>query len=247
MKKIPEEKLKFNTPVDIDKDYIDLIFCKINPDRYSGGGYHPVRAMNIMFRTNSEKIKNDVIQINKKYLIERNGYILFPYMFDFALHNNKNNVMKSGWFSGMAQGYALIAYTGVNDREMCDKILNSFESPEICKKTKNGHHYMEYPNKCDALNGHIYALYGIYKYWFDYQTEQSEFLFNEGVKWVKHNLHYYRNEGNASFYCQDHKVLCNKVDGKYHKVHIEQLRYLHEITGDNWFEEQADLFLKDFL
>ena len=241
-------KLKKNENISNEKyeDILDKIYCKKNNERYGGGGYHPLRAMNYLIKLNDFELKENIHKINESYKIDRNDYFLYPYNFDFALHSNKNNVMKSNWFSGMAQGFALIAYCRYGKKDITDKIFNSFKSSEILQITDSGYHYMEYPNKCDALNGHIFALYGLYEYWHIYQTDESKFLLEKGIEWVKNNLHHYRNEGGASFYCQNHKVLCDKVGGKYHKVHIEQLRYIYEITGDIWFEEQANLFLSDF-
>jgi len=249
MIKIQPYKLKYSAPFKINYNHKQFIFCKENIDRYNGGGYHPGRAMTLLMRLNDSKTQSEIHNINENNLVSIDEYILYPYKFNFRIHNSSNNIINANWYSGLAQGLALMAYVRYENgkyKKMCDKILNSFESDEICEKTENGFHYMEYPHHCDALNGHIYALYGIYEYWHKYQTSQSEFLFKEGVKWVKNNLYHYRNKGNVSFYCKDHKVLCDKVDGKYHKVHIEQLKYLYEITGDVWFREQANLFLEDF-
>lgn len=246
--KIPKNDLKFNTPSFSNltiEEIINNIFC-IGEKRLGFGGFHPTRSMSYMMRIKN----NDVIQllhlINEYYKIEKDDYVLYPYMFNFSIHGNKKNIITSNWFSGMGQGFALIAYTRFNDKSISEKILNSFESSEITKKTQYGYHYMEYPNHCDALNGHIFSLYGLYEYWHKYQCKKAKRLLIEGIRWVKHILYKYRNVGGPSFYCTDHKILCNKVDGKYHKVHIEQLNYLGLITKDDWFNKQVNLFKKDF-
>ncbi len=246
--KIKKQDLKYITPSFFKKtkdEILKKIMC-VGETRLNGGGFHPTRSMSYMMRLTNDDIINAIHHINEAYKIEQNNYILYPYTFDFLIHGNTDNIIKSNWFSGMGQGFALMAYVRSGKREIADKILNSFESGVFTEETPDGNHYMEYPNHCDALNGHIFALYGLYEYWYNYQTKQSEKLLIEGIRWVKNNLHKYRNVKGASFYCTNHKVLCDKLDGKYHKVHIEQLEYLGLITNDDWFNKQADLFKQDF-
>jgi hypothetical protein len=245
---IGEKRLKYITPKFDNlapKEIIKSIMCA-GEQRLSGGGYHPTKAMSYMMRCTKPEIIQAVKTVNAKYAIDEHNHILYPYMFDFRIHDQKDNVMRANWFSGMGQGFALMAYGRHGQKEICDKVLNSFETETITQFTDNGYHYMEYPGHCDALNGHIYAMYGIYEHWHRYQSKQAEHLFLKGVEWVKHNLHGYRNPKDASFYCTDHKIISDKVDGRYHKIHIEQLHYLYEITDDDWFSQQARLFYDDY-
>jgi len=38
---------------------------------------------------------------------------------------------------------------------------------------EDGYHYMEYPNHCSPLNGHIFALYGLYECWLWEENEKA--------------------------------------------------------------------------
>ncbi len=245
---IKKENLKYIEPAfsHLSKDDILKQIMAFGEKRLNYGGFHPTRAMSYMMRIPNKDIIQHIHQINEYRKIEKDNYILYPYTFDFKIHNSKTNIIKADWFSGMGQGFALIAYSRQNNRKIADKILNSFESDKFTEQTDFGNHYMEYPNHCYALNGHIFALYGLYEYWYRFKTNKAKHLLIEGIKWVKSNFHKYRNIGDASFYCSDHKVLCNRQGGKYHKVHIEQLEYLTLLTGDNWFSDRVKELKDDF-
>lgn len=174
--------------------------------------------------------------------------LYFPYKFDYALHGNPNNMMKSPWYSGLAQGMALSLFSRLREFTYSEQILNSFKSKYITHIDDDGFYWIdEYPFEppTRVLNGFIYGLYGLYDHYRIFKDKESLEYLRDGLATVKHYALQYRNPGNVSYYCLAHKVLCDKLDAKYHRTHIGQFRMLYKMTGDEYFNNLADTFLKD--
>jgi len=231
-------------------------------------GYHPVRISRLLLALlNSYKATGEQAYLEKaefisdKYIhtaIESNGAIFFPYTFDFYLHGIKDELMKAPWYSGMAQGISLSAYVRfyqiTKDQkylEIADKIFKSFtnfknngHNPWIVYVDKNGYYWVEeYPiwPPANTLNGFIFGIYGLYEYWLLKQDNESERVLKVALTTIKHYIAKFRNPGSISFYCLKHEVQSER----YHKLHIEQLENLYQITKDRYFKEMADTFRLD--
>lgn len=172
----------------------------------------------------------------------------FPYKFDYALHNNPDNMMKSPWYSGLAQGMALSLFSRLKEFTYSEQILCSFKSKRITHIDDDGFYWIdEYPFEPPTcvLNGFIYGLYGLYDHYRIFKDKESLGYLKDGLATVKHYALQYRNPGNVSYYCLAHKVLCNKLDAKYHRTHIGQFRMLYTMTGDKFFRDMAESLLDD--
>lgn len=230
------------------------IYCKENELKYGGkGGLHPGRLLGVLIRLFYDK--NEVLLEKYEKLLLDNGVdsdnrIMFPYNFNYSLHSDIRNVIREGWVSGFCQGMALSYFCKryKNEKpELLLKIRNSLEHEKIIEYFENGDiHYHEYQRQCDALNGHIYALGGLYCHWYYTGDEHTEFLLKRGIDFVLNNFEKYRNPGNASFYCTMHKVLCDKVGGKYHGLHIKQIYFLYKITNNEIFKLFSEQLSNDF-
>ncbi|MFH1559952.1 MAG: D-glucuronyl C5-epimerase family protein, partial [Chloroflexota bacterium] len=150
------------------------------------------------------------------------------------------------WVSAMAQGqiisvllraYQLTADMGYyNDAE---KALKAFRFPTVrggvTWTDERGYaFYEEYPSQppCHVLNGHIWAMLGLYDFYRVADSQEALELFDAGVATMKKYLPYY-----DTGYWSKHDLL--RQPGytaiRYHHYHIELLKVLHEITGDNLF------------
>lgn len=206
-----------------------------------------------------------VEKIAKKLLdmaMEVDTSLLIPYNFNFPLHGiQSGEVMIAPWYSAMAQGQALTLfsrlYNFTNKPEylmVCRKLFNSFlkikgnnDKPWISCVDKNGNLWFEeYPADLPGftLNGKIFAIFGLYDYYQVTKDQEVEKILKAGIATIKANIHRFRSVGEPSFYCLKHKY-CNVQYSDYHKIHIEQLNMLYEMTKDVFFLDMAKRFKDD--
>lgn len=104
--------------------------------------------------------------------------------------------------------------------------------------------YEEYPdesNPSHVLNGHMWALFGIWDFYRVTRDPVAKQMFDDGVIALKAELDRY-DVGYWSVYAQTNRV--DMVDGNYQHFIIEQLRVLHAITAIELFKETADRWEK---
>jgi len=77
----------------------------------------------------------------------------------------------------------------------------------------------------------IFALFGIYDYYCYQKDSDAEFLFQQGIRALKNDLPRYDYGKGYSYY-----DLLHRPAVKYHKIHVEQLSQLFEITGEKIFK-----------
>ncbi|MPW26968.1 hypothetical protein GC105_14380 [Alkalibaculum sp. M08DMB] len=231
--------------------------------------YHPVVISQRIFplidgyvKTNdSEYLERAELFANKLYDLglKIDEKVFFPYTFDFALHGHQENTMKAPWYSGMAQGQALTVFSrlyNVTGNELylqkAQETFNTFEptyevtqNPWVVLIDEEGYLWIEeYPHDggTQALNGFIFAIYGVYDYYMITNDEKAKEILQASINTIEEYIEDYRNEGEISYYCLDHKV---KSD-RYHMIHIEQLEMLYKFTGENYFNEMSNNFKSDY-
>ncbi len=169
--------------------------------------------------------------------------------------------VKAPFASAMAQGFGLSglvrAYQYTNRQvylETAQKALKSFEvsieDGGVMSKDEQGNvFYEEIPSlpSHHILNGHIFALFGLHDYYRVTKSEQAKALFEAGTEAVRKRLPDY-DAGFWSCYSLDpnpnlrnHWNIASPI---YQKVHIDQLRFLESITGDQSFGQWADRWEK---
>lgn len=190
-------------------------------------------------------------------VIEVEDAFYFPYSEPFRLHGRDELLMEVPWFSGMAQGQVLGAfvrlYTFTEDsmwREAADKVfasfvpINEFSRPWT---TTVSHHntlwFEEYPfdPPCAALNGHLFAAFGLYEYWDLTSSEVALALLRGGFYTVEKLGQTFRVPGSLSLYCLGHGVFSSR----YHDVHMAQLLSMYAMTQDPVFAHLHDDFYED--
>lgn len=188
------------------------------------------------------------------------GAAYLPYPFPFNLHGNPSWVLAPPWFSGMAQGQALGAFsrlareTGKAEyRIFADKLfasfskINSANAPWAPVTLSSGDLWFEEypgpPGQADrAMNGHIFAIFGLYDYWQLIRSSTAATYATKGMEAVAGVIDTIRNPGWISNYCITHRV----TSTSYHRVHVGQLYQLFTFTGDASFARIADEFLEDY-
>ena len=200
-----------------------------------------------------------------------NNKLYFKYNFDFNLHGISTQKMKKGWISGMTQGDMLHVCSELimltkkekyyNDaikifntfldinpvrRSHTEKVNNDTDIKYICNYDKDNCFWIEeYPMEvpCRTLNGFMFAIMGLYKYYLITKSYTVLKILTESVYTIEKNISHFINieDDKESYYCLKNK----KTSGYYHQIHIHQLNVLTEITGENIFKEWALKFEKN--
>lgn len=194
--------------------------------------------------------------------VEFGPALFYTYPFDYPAKVAGGRVLKKGWVSGLAQGAVLAAwvrlYRVTNDPkhlEMAEKTFNSFllvrremgqEEPWVSFVDENQYLWFEeFPTDQDpqfrVLNGHIYALKGLYSYYLLAPNEECLKLLRAGITTVKRYFNDFRSPGRPNRYC----LVGDYVPDYGPARSIEDQEWLHRITGDPFFLEAAAAFKTD--
>jgi hypothetical protein len=98
--------------------------------------------------------------------------------------------------------------------------------------------------KTYILNGHTGSLLHIWQYYELSHDPQAKSIFDKGINYLKQNLWKY-DTGSWSLYDQTlSKNMKNRSSEIYHKIHIDHLKRLYNISGEPILKEYADRFSK---
>ncbi|WP_143423287.1 D-glucuronyl C5-epimerase family protein [Halegenticoccus soli] len=185
------------------------------------------------------------------------GSLYFPYT---MAKGGSGVTLDPPWYSGMSQGTSLSAYLRLHEQtgeeryaEIADAVFRSFVrlkrsaggGPWTVMVDDDGYYWIEeYPHDppTHVLNGFNVGLWGLYEYWLLRKTAFSEALVQAAITTVARHLEEYRVPGEVSWYGLNRGYRGNDF---YHAVHIHQLRQLHRITGDDYFDEMRRKFESD--
>lgn len=213
------------------------------------------------YRITKEQAYLDRAEANARFLIDhavsRAGALYFPYRFKVDLFGDPSDVMRPPWYSALSQGTALSLFVRLEqitgDRHWGEAAAATFSSfPRVRSATlpwvsfvdRTGHLWLEeYPKNPPAqvLNGHIYALFGVYEYALATGSPLARQVFDGAVTTVKDEIDEFRVPGQISYYSLRRHVQYSS----YHDVVIGQLQTLAAITGDRFFAHEAHLFTVD--
>lgn len=182
--------------------------------------------------------------------VKYNDFYVWEYNFD-------NDVFGaiSPWRSAMANGRVLSALTKAyilsNDKkylEASEMTYGAFLYPtdEFGVATFPNDETAYYEEVADeniesskVLNGHIYALSGLYDYWQATGRVDVKEAFDKGVRSLTNDLDEY-DAGFISYYSlkpSNPKMFAEK--NGYNNIHVWQLLWLYEVTGEPIFLEYA--------
>ena len=150
------------------------------------------------------------------------------------------------WTSGMTSGRAIEAFTAAyrlyHKQEYLDianLLLRGYYQPiqsgGFTYKEAAGWWYEEFADSNlktpRVLDGHIFALTGVYKFWELTKNDSAWFVFNQGILGLKAHLPSYNIGNGWSYYDAFHTI----SDKKYHMLLTGQMKQLWEMTRDPFF------------
>jgi hypothetical protein len=100
-----------------------------------------------------------------------------------------------------------------------------------------------YPQRRSShvLNAHLHAVFGLYELWAVTREPWVRQLVRGGITTMRARIAWFRRPGQLSLY----DLVNRTAHGKYHAIHVWQLRFLARISGDPFFWTMADRFARD--
>jgi heparosan-N-sulfate-glucuronate 5-epimerase len=157
------------------------------------------------------------------------------------------------WYSAMAQGEAaslLVRAAGSLHRpaflDAAERLVASLLSgpSPVVAETDEGPVLQEYPTDPPAhvLNGWVFALWGLYDVAIagDEVSPKARKAFSQGVEALAARLGRYHTGWNWSRYDLFPHPIVHVASPFYHRLHVEQLRALHDLDSRTVFAETAD-------
>lgn len=238
--------------------------------------YHPVgiaqfalAKLDVARRTGKRKPMRSTL-VNAEKLLEvavshRKG-LYFPYPFDFPLGGQKQ-VIHAPWWSAMAQGQALSLFTRLHEvtgrqkwRDAADRVFRTLDdrgprAGEPWATYVDKHHYLwleEYAGDTKpllVLNGHMFAIFGLWDYHQMTGSARAATLFDGAVTLLREYLPLFRVNGEASIYCLRHPFCHRELwqNEKYHGIVVTQMRIIADMADAPWFRKEARRFAADFM
>ena len=195
--------------------------------------------------------------------IERDGAWWYQYDWDWTY---LDRTLTAPWWSGMAQGEALTVFSRLARiqpenpvwREAADDTFDSFlqrgsgNAEPWSTVVDSGHLWFEeYAGDQPpllVLNGHVFAIFGLYEYWLLTSDERAATYIDGGATTILESMPLFRVKGEVSYYCSqaDYCARPEWQNGNYQAIHVQQLHALARITGDAKFDEWAALLDSDW-
>jgi hypothetical protein len=198
----------------------------------------------------------------------------FPYPFNFACcQGDLTMPMKAPWYSALAQGQALSVFvrlyriTGRPEwRAAADAAFSSLlipsseDEPWVSRVDADGHLWLEeyprWPEEASerVLNGHVFALFGVYDFLRLLDTPQARELFLQGrpaqarllfdgaVTTAEQTLPKFRQPGGPALYSLEHGIAAPS----YQAILVAEYRCLKNLTGRSVDGADADLLYSDY-
>jgi hypothetical protein len=196
---------------------------------------HSIDEKNIL------KIADWFIGFYKPETINGVEVVRLPYNFDYPSYD-----LKAPWYSGMAQGLALVVQMAAYDLTKDEKYLNfgrllgnmydiKVKDGGVKVEVEGGYWYEEYADQTMeeskyplVLNGHNFALDGMF--WleqFDSENKKWKELLNKGILAVEGNIQKY-----DAYFWSYYGLWHNYAHYGYHQIHIDQLDRLSKFYGE---------------
>jgi len=220
--------------------------------------YYPITIAQYALAQYHAYLDSGDITFRDKFLLQANwlarraeqkgNFSVWESKFDWTIYACTNP-----WVSAMAQGHGLSvlsrAYVLTGNTtylDVAETAIRSFEvemnSSGVRYTDLDGVWYEEYADdgapSSKVLNGFMFALFGLYEYSFLTNNSKGYALFWEGTHTLSVNLYRY-DSGSWSYYDLYDYIL---VPLYYHKLHIEQLKTMYELTSLEIFLYYSDKF-----
>jgi rhamnogalacturonyl hydrolase YesR len=180
---------------------------------------------------------------------ETGDFVVFPSDFEYPFYS-----CHEGWVSAMAQGLALKdfihAYELTGDESyliLAEKVKNSYKV-EVSQggilyidPNDKGYWFAEYA--CETpprvLNGFWFALEGLYHYYNATGDDEAKALFESGTDEMLHHLADFDSRRWTYYDLEGYPSTKN-----YHALHMEIMKDMHILTGDERFLNYHDRWSK---
>ncbi len=202
---------------------------------------------NRFLKTQNEESKK-IFLTQANWLIQNaeqgaNDSVVWRYRFDIPFYK-----ISAPWISGMAQGQAisvLLRAHQLTDEQKYFEIAHFARKVFDLSVNEGGvisyfldqkpviEEYASPEFLTGVLNGFIFAIFGVYDFAQYTGDKTANQFFIELIDSLKNNLARY-DSGFWSYY--DLKLPMRLASKAYHRLHIEQLQVLHEITGEEIFK-----------
>ncbi|WP_434511188.1 D-glucuronyl C5-epimerase family protein [Desulfitobacterium sp. AusDCA] len=173
-------------------------------------------------------------------------------------HDKEMYHLKKPWLSALSQGQALSvlarAYLETQEKrylEAGEKALISFSVPVqqggVLTQWEGLDYFEEYPSQIPSLvlNGFIFALWGLWEFYVISQDPGAKERYQTGVATLKTILPKYQvSYLNWSRYDLYPFKVADITSIFYHKLHIQQLKAMALLIGEESFNRQAELWEK---
>ena len=189
---------------------------------------------------------------------EGGKYSLWEFDFTWPWYNQLTPPYYSGYAQAVGIDVLARAYDLTNNTMYLDEANKAFSAflvdydngGVITIEDNNGDlmffHELGKPGfqKTYILNGHTGALLHIWQYYEITNNPLAKTIFDKGINYLKHNLWKYDTGSWTRYDLKPIGQIENLVTLGYHKVHIEHLNALYNITGEPILKEYADEFNK---
>lgn len=154
--------------------------------------------------------------------------------------------LKAPWISALTQSVAISVLLRAHEltgdptyRKAASRAFGWLKKPLAEGGLASGGWLEEYPNQSapsHVLNGHIWALLGVWDYYRITHDPAARRLFESGINVIKRNMSWYDN---GFWLVYDHSNRADFILGTYMQLMIEQARTLYAITNDSFFRRAA--------
>ena len=196
--------------------------------------------------TNDRKYAEALVKV-AKYLVNTVEHIdEVGMLYDYDSDTRSQPGIPCAMNQGEAISIMVRAYSYTNDVifiNTAESLLNAFSHPfgkkGVTQIIENKIWFLEGGKL--ILNGHIYAMLGLYDLFTASENKKAKLLFEEGINSVAHFLPSF-DARFWSWYWMDHpKYMASAM---YHNLHTCQLKILYNLSGENLFNEHAHKFEK---
>ncbi|MBV8985029.1 MAG: hypothetical protein JO248_11385, partial [Acidimicrobiia bacterium] len=152
------------------------------------------------------------------------------------------------WISGIAQGMAISAllrgHCTMGDAAFRDTAVRAFEALDAPVEVGGLRFtddqfplwYEEDSRSGHILNGHLYALLGVFDLYRSTGSSIYKDRFELGLESTRASIEQF----DLGFYSKYRFIDPHSANGPYHAIHVALMRILHQISGQDWCLEVAE-------
>lgn len=231
---LSEKVIKDNPDTLVPKYFMDTgeeIYFSIGIFQYGLGAY------DLFLRTREEKYKNKILacaQWAVENQQEDGGWLAFS----FGDYQHP--------YSSMAQGEGISLLIRAHILTQDDRLLPAIHKAKdfMLKPIEEGGtasycgedvYLYEYTHEPLILNGWIFSLWGLYDYCKYIDSTEVQAVLDATLSSLKKKLPDFDSKYWSKY--EDGKKICSPF---YHKLHIAQLKAMHDLFGDPIYKEYAD-------